>query len=220
MTDEKALVTLNSSLQNLQDRSGQITTDDLEAEVINLACLEVLRLERAGNLSAGQKQRIADAFARAGQRITPHYSESFAANARLAVQQNTTWPGMWDFLKGYFKTKHGRDIDGASSQVVTFVSTRHERYEGGRFVTESKVDRRIEIQFTDDRERVLVAIEPTLTPKQAYLVSADGGEFCFRGADPDYRFTAYTGGGELFNGAKIQRFKLDLIPRQLQIRYF
>lgn len=122
MDKDGAKIILSESLNNLEKRRGApLTIADLEAEVINNACVSVFMRKKLDekkdnifsifSLPPFNVRDIASAFANAALELFPReYTQLQATNAILAVQQNVAWEGMLDFLRNYFQKNHGDDF--------------------------------------------------------------------------------------------------------------
>src|SRR5687768_4661421 len=114
MNDVKAKETLWKSLSNLHARRGEVNSADLEAEVINNACLSILKSQRSRGMQNNSKETcfngsfeitpesfdLAKQFTDAAIELFPqNYTEREATLASLAIPQNVAWEGMWDFLR-------------------------------------------------------------------------------------------------------------------------
>lgn len=209
MTQQQAVNTLLKSLQNLQHRKGQLTIDQVEAEVINLSCLEILKSRQ--HLRATE---ITEMFTSAAKQLIPAYTDQRAMVATFGVMQNIGWDGMWDFLKNYFLSNHGINIDDTAADSIIFYSARHERYENNIMVADTPADRNIDLFFTNEKQVVTVNIMPTLSPKKATLIDVRGSNYIYRGTDPDYKFTVcFDEIGE------VTKFILEMPNRMLRIEY-
>lgn len=230
MTKNTAKQILAQSISNLKQRRGNIATGDLEAEVINNACLSILRNQKdkmrqgktieemfLGALSATQDfVPIAQAFTEAAMELFPqHYSEREAIVAIMGIQQNVAWDGMWDFLREYFQKNHGIQIDGVETMPSIFYSTKHNRYENGNSVSETEVERTINLSFIGEKQELIVSIDPSLSPKKSHQVSNNGSEYKFKGYDPDYLFTV-----RFDDFDEVDQFVLEMPNRNLKIIYF
>ena len=67
--------------------------------------------------------------------------------AFIAIYQNISWAGMWDFLRDYFQKKHGESIDSIVGEPLIFYSQKHKRFENGVLISTSKVERNINLNF-------------------------------------------------------------------------
>lgn len=201
---------LHKSITNLQSRRNELTMADIEAEVINNACLDILK-----NKDLSNANKYAQAYAQAGMALIPQYSEKHAMNAQIGIPQNVNWDGMWDFLRDYFQKNHGIEIDNVETTPNTFYSSRHERYENNNLVSESEVDRTININFLKDNEEIIVGIAPSLSPKKALRISKNERQEKFKGTDPDYLFTI-----NYDDFDEIDNFVLEMPNRGLKIVYF
>lgn len=211
MTQEEALRKLSTSLFNLQQRKGQLTLAQVEAEVINLSCLEILKTRQHLKMV-----EITEMFSRAAQHLIPQYTTDRAGIAQFAVMQNLGWDGMWEFLKNYFQSNHGFSIDGdESSETRIFYSSRHERYEMNKQVANTPAERTIDLFFSEERKVIVVNIQPTLSAKKGYLTENKESKLIYKGSDPDYRFTVI-----LDEIDEVEKFILEMPNRNLRIEYF
>ncbi len=208
MDIQKAKEILAKSIQNLQTRRGQITMVDVEAEVINNACLSILKNKNNANAMS-----YANIFTKAASELITQYSEREAVSAMMGIPQNVQWEGMWDFLRDYFQKNHGFQIDSIETIPSIFYSTKHKRYEV--LTSESEVERTINISFINDKKEIVVSIEPSLSPKKGYVISKNQNQMQFKGFDPDYLFTVSF---DTFN--EVDTFVLEMPNRNLKIVYF
>jgi len=230
MDKEEAKRILLRSVSNLQERRGDITIGDLEAEVINNACLYILKNQKeqmsksksieAMFLSALNSAKdfvpYAQAFTEAAMELFPrHYTEKEAIPATFGIQQNIAWEGMWDHLRNYFQKNHGLQIDNVETTPTTFYSTTHKRFENNALTLESDVERTINLSFIDDKKEIIVSIEPSLSPKKAYLISNKNSTLKYKGYDPDYLFII-----TLDEFEEVENFTLEMPNRNLQIIYY
>jgi len=210
MDTQKAKQILSQSITNLQSRRGQITMADIEAEVINNACLAILK-----NKDIANSMIYANHFTEAASELISQYSEREAVSAMMGIPQNIQWEGMWDFLRDYFQKNHGIQIDNIETTQSIFYSTKHKRYENGVLTLESEVERTINISFINDKKEILVSIEPSLSPKRGYVINKSQNQIQFKGFDPDYLFTLTF---DTFD--EVETFVLEMPNRSLKIIYF
>ncbi len=230
MDKEEAKRILLRSVLNLQERRGDITIGDLEAEVINNACLYILKNQKEHMSKSKSIEEIflsalnsvtdfvpyAQAFTEAAMELFPrHYTENEAIIANLGIQQNIAWEGMWDHLRNYFQKNHGLQIDNVETTPTTFYSTNHKRFENNTLISESDVARTINLSFIDNKQEIIVSIEPSLSPKKAYLISNENRKLKYKGYDPDYLFII-----TLDEFKEIEIFTLEMPNRNLKIMYF
>ena len=210
MNKESAKQVLAQSITNLQNRRGQITMADIEAEVINNACLNILKNKDTQNAII-----YAQLFTESAQELIPQYSEKESMSALMGIQQNVLWDGMWDFLRDYFQKNHGIQIDDVETEPAIFYSNKHKRYENNSLVSESEVERTINLNFIDNKEVLVIGIAPSLSPKKSYKLERNGNSVKYKGDDPDYLFTVtYDDFGE------VEQFTLEMPNRGLKIVYF
>lgn len=230
MTKDNAKQILGQSISNLHQRRGSLNSNDLEAEVINNACLYILKNQKdkmregntieamfTGALNATQDSLpIAKAFTDGAMELFPeHYSIKEATVATMGIQQNVSWGGMWDFLRDYFQKNHGIQIDEVEAEPIIFYSNKHKRYENNSLVSESEVERTINLNFVNNKEVLIVGIAPSLSPKKSYKLENNGNRVTYKGEDPDYLFTiTYDDFDE------VEQFTLEMPKRGLKIVYF
>lgn len=210
MNKETAKQLLAQSITNLQNRRGQITMADVEAEVINNACLNILKNEDTQNAII-----YAQLFTESAQELIPQYSEKESMSALMGIQQNVLWDGMWDFLRDYFQKNHGIQIDEVETEPIIFYSNKHKRYENNSLVSESEVERTINLNFIDNKDLLVVGIAPSLSPKKSYKLESNGNSVKYKGDDPDYLFTV-----KYDDFDEVEQFTLEMPNRGLKIIYF
>jgi tetratricopeptide (TPR) repeat protein len=99
---------------------------DLEAEVINLACLSIFKKQKELNYPTDLlpyeflKSATAALTEAAMELYSNAYTYSHAASAHMGIQQNIYWNGMWVFLKNYYESKHGIEIDNIEVSTSMF----------------------------------------------------------------------------------------------------
>jgi hypothetical protein len=210
MNKESAKQVLAQSITNLQNRRGQITMADVEAEVINNACLNILKNKDTQNAII-----YAQIFTESAQELIPQYSEKASMSAIMGIQQNVLWDGMWDFLRDYFQKNHGIQIDEVETEPAIFYSSKHKRFENNSLVSESEVERTINLNFIDNKEVLVIGIAPSLSPKKSYKLERNGNSVKYRGDDPDYLFTVTYDDFD-----EVDQFTLEMPNRGLKIVYF
>jgi hypothetical protein len=210
MNKESAKQVLAQSITNLQNRRGQITIADVEAEVINNACLNILKNKDTQNAII-----YAQIFTESAQELIPQYSEKESMSALMGIQQNVLWDGMWDFLRDYFQKNHGIQIDKVETEPAIFYSNKHKRYENNSVVSESEVERTINLNFIDNKEVLIIGIAPSLSPKKSYKLERNGNSVKYKGDDPDYLFTVTYDDFD-----EVEQFTLEMPNRELKIVYF
>jgi tetratricopeptide (TPR) repeat protein len=130
MNKTQAKEILNHSITNLQlFRKDKITLKDVETEVINLTCLSIFKNQKKLNyplylFSQDFIESSIESFTNSALEIFPQaYSFIHVATARIAIQQNIQWKGMWDFLKNYFEKNHGINIDDIEFSSEMFLDS-------------------------------------------------------------------------------------------------
>lgn len=230
MDKQTAKQILTKSITNLQNRRGQITISDVEAETINNACLYILQnsyqkvnsvhdVTQIGTvlpINFMNFEGISNHFVNASKELFPkEYNGERADAGKMMIIQNISWSGMLDFLRDYFQKNHGIQIDEIETSPSIFYSTKHERYEKGNLVSESEVERTINLNFINDKKELIISIEPSLSPKKSRRISNIGNEMKFKGYDPDYLFTV-----KFDDFDEVEQFTLEMPNLNLKITYF
>lgn len=195
----------------IQRNGENLTKQDIEPVVMNLAYLEVMQAKNSGQFIDSSKV-LAD-YANAANELIPQLNfqpEMVGPGYHATI----AWDGLWEFLQDYFSSKLGWSIDDEEIVSERFNSSSHTREESGEFVSRSDVKRTVEFMFKEDKKTLVVRISETLSDKKAVLESENGNRKIYRGTDPDYRFTiVYDPFGS------VEEFVLDLLPRRLRITY-
>ena len=114
-----------------------------------------------------------------------------------------------------FRSNHGVEINEVTTSITkVFSSIRHERFENNILVSESEVDRVININF-DNEDNILVSIAPSLSPKKAALKSESENKKTYIGFDTDYSFII-----DFDDFDEIETFTLEMPNRHLKIVYY
>ena len=82
-------------------------------------------------------------------------------------------------------------------------------------MSESEVERNVNLNFFNNQSEVIVSIEPTLSAKKGFLISNNNNTLIYNGADPDYRFII-----KLDKYDEVEEFVLELPNRALKLCYF
>jgi hypothetical protein len=116
---------LEDSLSNLKRIKGQLSTSDIEADIMNVACLELLKENDSWIKKGADNDSIMAVMYLNHMRYSEDVELYFEAASLLypsiyknpnkdifvgLVIKNATWSGMWDFLKKYFKDNHNKNI--------------------------------------------------------------------------------------------------------------
>lgn len=204
---------LSSSVKNIHSRFGKVTIENIEAEVINQSCLEILKHRRSN--TASNEMAIVNSFAAAASELFKEYDKGRAAFAGMGVMANVSWEGMWDHLRNYFQKTHGTSIDNVEVENLTFYSSKHSRYEQDKFISESEVGRIINLTFSEKRKSIMVSIEPSLSPKPGNIIKQENRKSIYAGTDPDYCFTV-----EFDDFEEVSGFSMELVNRRVKVVYF
>ncbi|QZE15757.1 hypothetical protein K4L44_07965 [Halosquirtibacter laminarini] len=225
---DQAITILENGFKKLENSQGPLQLEDIEPEVINQACRYILNnypvksTHNIQNIGSVRPQNvhllpITQTFVQAAHILYPEkYDLKEMMNyAPISIINNISWAGMGEFLEDYFAKKHFEKKCKSNSQSEIFYSTKHQRWEDGLLITESQVNRNVNLRFSENREELLVSVEPTLSAKRAFLVSSQDKTFCYQGEDPDFYFRM-----ELNHFDEIQLFELFRVDRNLKIIYF
>ena len=217
---------LEESLTQYEKRNKHLSVDMLEAEVINNACLYILRKKREVELEGHSQidhtevNQIIYAFIKAANNLFPDdYNSSESQAALVAIPQNCAWPGMWGFLKDYFQEKHDIDIDENIALPEHFHTSFYEIYQNNQLINTEEKSSLVKLSFSQGIKDLMVSIENdkrgrSLSPKHAKLISNNNNIRIYTGIDPDFRFTIYY---DRFDG--IKEFILERIDLHLKHRY-
>jgi hypothetical protein len=200
---------LNTYIQ----RNGEnLTKQDIEPVVMNLAYLEVLQAKKSGR-HVDEFNVLAD-YSSIANELFPQLNFHQPEAVLFGYQATIQWDGLWEFLQEFFASKLGWSIDIEEVVSERFDSASHTREQYGQFVSKSDIKRKVELLFKDEKRTVVVRISESLSEKKAFLESVNGNRKVYRGTDPDYRFTiVYDDFGT------IEEFVLELMPSSLRITY-
>lgn len=213
MFEQKKL--LINSVQNFNKKNNRLpSSTELEAEVINCTCLFILRhkyhtLRQVHDIglintvffdNLREFKEIAVKFTTAATELFPsNYNKELAESAYILIIQNISWAGMWDFLRSYYIEKHGINIDEKKVHSKIFISKKHDRLENNIKVSDASVERIIKVDFIENSNKMLIEIQPSISPKTTNLVSVTDNSKKYKGDDPDFEFTLYFNtSGEIF----------------------
>jgi len=116
---------LENSLSNLKRVKGQLKTSDIETDIMNVACLELLKENDSWLRKGDDNDSIMEVMYLNHMRYSEDVELYFEAASLLypsiyrnpkkdifvgLVIKNATWSGMWNFLKKYFKDNHNITI--------------------------------------------------------------------------------------------------------------
>lgn len=219
---------LRSSLGNLTHRQGGLTLQDFETEIIYQASKFLIKnfrddlktvhdINLINTVLPDNKkfQQIIKIFIEAGTEMLPEqYTNEHQEAAYNAIYMNISWSGMWDHLRDYFQKKHGIAIDSIKAEPLIFYSIKHTRFENNEVVSQDDVERNININFFNEKEKIIVSIEPTLSAKTAFISEKNDKAWTYIGEDPDYKFIIY-----LDKFEEVDKFILELPNRNLKIIY-
>lgn len=212
MNKQIATNILAESINRLSKIRENLTITDIEAEVINNACLLYLKEKKNGN--SIPIYSLSSAFTNAAKDLFPgDYVNAEVTAAQLHIPNNVKWDGMWDFLRKYFLENHHIKIDDIETETKDFNSIKHERYEFEQKVSEENIERLVSIDYLDDDD-IMVRISPTLSPKKAFLFSSNNNTHTYNSYDGTYEFII-----ELDFMEEIEKFILKIPSRQLRIEY-
>ena len=229
MDKETAKGILAQSISNLQSRKGYIYISDVDAETINNACLYLIKnfnnqikkvhdVTQIGSVVAKNYisfNSVALSFVAAAKELFPSdFDQNRATIDSTAIIQNICWAGMWDFLRDYFQKNHGIQIDNVSAAPSIFYSQMHIRYQDDVKVSESIVERNVNINYFNNKAEVIISIEPTLSAKKGLLIENRNNILTYKGADPDYKFVIM-----LDRFEEVKEFVLEMPNRRLKLVY-
>ncbi len=230
MNKEKARQILTQSITNLEKRNNGITQGDIEAEVINNACLAIIKnqnekIGRGNSIkeiilgalnSTEDYYPIAKAFIHAAQELLPEYfTDEDAELAMLGIEQNLAWEGMWEFLIDYFQKHHGITITDNESTPLFFFSARQEKYEFGILTSDTDSEKTVSIIFSNDYKEVVVDIESDLPVIKGYLINKENNRLKYRNKELNYVFTITFDDFE-----DVESFVVEMVDQNSEVIYF
>ncbi|MFW6310079.1 MAG: hypothetical protein ACOC1D_03170 [Prolixibacteraceae bacterium] len=230
MDTDRARKILTHSITNLEKQKGSITQGDLEAEIINHACLAILKNQNekvgSGNSikdillgalnSTQENESIAHSFINAAKELLPEYfSDEEAEMVMKGIEQNLEWDGIWNFLKDYFTANHGIHIENDESVPIIFFSERQETFKNGILLAQSKRETTIFINFDKDYRYVMVKIDPDLPRQKGILISRDENTLQYKSLNKHYIFTIHYDEYD-----EVKEFIFEDIGRQTEIHYY
>lgn len=218
---------LQNSIKNFQNKNNRLpTVAELEAEVINCACIYILknypsRVAQVSDVNLiytvseenfNKFQTIASDFTNAAILLFPnHYNEDLANIGNISIIKNISWSGMLDFLRVYYNDVHGVTIDNQSVNSETFISSKHDRLENRVKVSDALVRREIIMNFTNNKNKMLIEISPTMSPKNTYLINESDFTKKYKGDDPDFEFTLFYNNSGKVNKLVFERLDMNTI---------
>ncbi len=230
MNKEKARQILTQSITNLEKRNNGVTQGDIEAEVINNACLAIIKNqnEKIGNRNSIKEiilgalnstqdyYPIAKAFINAAKELLPEYfTDEDAELAMMGIEQNLAWEGMWEFLIDYFQKQHGIKITNNDSTPLFFFSARQKKYEFGILTSDTDAEKTVSIIFSNDYSEVVVDIESDLPVIKGYLLSKEKNQLKYRNDKLNYVFTITFDEYE-----DVESFVIDMVDQNSEVIYF
>ena len=99
---------LGKYILNLEKRKGNLVISDIEAEVINYTCLQLLK---EGKTDSFEFMEYAEKYSKYAEEMFDSYDSSHSAAAQMGVIQNMEWAGMKNFVKEYYKNNHGLTVN-------------------------------------------------------------------------------------------------------------
>jgi hypothetical protein len=209
-----------NEMQNLQaSRRGRTSLDmeELQALVMNLAYLEIATAMRKD--IPFDIRKTYDEYERSALEAVPAYIEvvkdSRYPGVYFGFEATAKWDGLWNFLREYFESNLGINIDNEERIILRYDSTRHERYENDVLVTSSEALRKVVANLSKDKKRAHFTISEVLSNKEANLMSVIGNKYTYLGTDPDFKFE-FT----LDSFENIDYFALIRTDRNLRLEYF
>lgn len=221
---------ISEMIIDFYQKSGHLTSTDIETETINLACLELIkkhgdkinkthdvnRLQNSIDRNMWLLDEIQPYTAATRSLYSDVYTSNMANGAVFLILQNISWAGMWDFLRNYYSEKHGIFIDQKQTDVYVFNSSNHKRYEFNNLVNHStNAERIIKLSFSENKTEITVSIEPSLSMKKGRLNNKNGNMLTYIGYDTDYLFHICFDRFE-----EVDSFTLELPNRALKLEYY
>lgn len=189
MTKEQAKKILSESVNNIINRQGNMTTRELEKEVIYQGCYEILKNRKKKTASSSGEIMnmfgafsdsmleivpVSKAFSEAAMELSPNnYDYSHAIIATEGIKNNIFEDNMWDILKEYFLDKHGHNIDDilvTEGGAPTFILNSIRQVENESKTTNDSVAVKIVFVGTD---KIIVTLGSDINNITGILTSED-----------------------------------------------
>ena len=194
----------------------KLTAEEFQPLVLNIAYLEIAFAKK--NNSSYDATKLFYDYTNAALQVIPDYDKEVNdpryESMLFGFQMTAEWDGLWNFLREYFESKLGLQIDNETRKILRFDSSEHKRYENNILVTSSEALRKIVINLSEDMKNGQFSISETLSNKEANLLFIDGKSYTYVGTDPDFRFQFV-----LDDYDNVEIFKLTRTDRNLRIDY-
>jgi len=202
---QKVYKQLGDSLVDLKKRKGQLTLDNVCAEVINNACLDILRERKNNSHDTKVEKEIRMVYIACAKKIFPDFSDKYVDASLTGITQNVEWGEMWNFLRQYFKENHDMNIDSIRTTLQTFTSNKQSKYQDDNLIATATDLRVVKVEYLD-MMNILISIDPNVSLKSAELTGTIAGIGIFQCEDPDYKFEIH---GYPFPITKVVAHRVD-----------
>jgi hypothetical protein len=194
----------------------KLIADEFQPLVLNIAYLEIALAKK--NHLPYDTRKLFNEYTQAALEVIPEYQKEVNDpryfSMYLGFAATAEWDGLWNFLREYFDSTLGIQIDIETRKTLRYDSSIHNRYENGALVTSSEANRKVTINLSDDMNNAQFSISETLSNKEAYLISTEDNKYIYEGTDPDFNFIFV-----LDSYSNIESFSLIRTDRNLRIDY-
>jgi hypothetical protein len=193
-----------------------LSVEEFQPLVLNIAYLEIAKAKR--NHLPYDTKKMFDEYTQAALAVIPEYRKEVGdpryATMYFGFAATAEWDGLWNFLREYFDSKLGVNIDNAKRITLRFDSSSHNRYENGKLVAHSEVLRKVIISLDQNMNNAQFSISESLSNKEGNLVSITGNKYLYIGIDTDFKFEF-----DLDSYGNIESFSLFRTDMNLRIDY-
>ncbi len=224
ITKEQARNLILDSLREFRQYNGdRLTVNDLASEIFIVAAKYIIEnyhpnasSENPYDIMNENTEKFGDEaviFASALKEIYPNDLDEeminrIKENILMAIGVCQTK----ELIEEYLLDKHGTSKNGKRFKLSSFS---HKRFEQGHLMEYSQEEREIILTFSNDKTKMSVLINPSLSLKKSTLKRKDYTESVYEGLDPNYKFIVRYNN----DGNEIESFVLKRNDIQIAIEY-
>ena len=152
----KEILAMSILLREKKQGLGTLVLSNIEEEVINNACLYILKAKKMGYIVDPKYIfSVSSLFTTCARELFHEYTHQYEVIAIAQISQNLEWEGMWVYLRNYFYKHHEVSIDESSFNSIIFHSSFHCRYDDGILLDNGiKVLRTINLTFMNNNQEL------------------------------------------------------------------
>lgn len=194
----------------------KLNVEEFQPLVLNIAYLEIAKAKKL-HLPYNSRKLFIE-YTQAALEVIPEYEKEVNdprySSMYSGFAATAEWDGLWNFLREYFVSKLGLNIDNETRKTLRYDSSIHNRYENGELITSSEVLRKVSIDLSEDMKNAQFSISESLSNKEGNLISVKKNKYVYVGTDPDFMFEFI-----LDSYGNIESFSLIRTDRNLRIDY-